>query len=99
METLYPRITTVLSDHKNLTYYQDAQKLNWRQAQWSLFLSEFDIKLVHISGTKMVQSDTLSQRPDFTLENDNDNEDITMLPKNFFYTPDQHRFTEQDSRI
>ena len=32
----------------------------------------------------MVQSDALSQRPDFILENDNDNEDITMLPKNIF---------------
>ena len=52
--------------------------------RWSLFLSEFNVKLVHISGTKMVQSDALSRRPDFTLENDNDNEDITMLPKNLF---------------
>ena len=52
---------TVLSDHKNLTYYWDAQKLNRRQAWWSLLLSEFDIKLVHISRIKMVQSDTLSQ--------------------------------------
>ena len=75
---------TVLSDHKNLTYYRDAQKLNRRQARWSLFLSDFDVKLVHISGTKMVQSDALSQRPDLTPENDNDNEDITMLPENLF---------------
>ena len=75
---------TVLSDHKNLTYYRDAQKSNRRQAQWSLFLSEFDVKLVHISRTKMVQSDALSRWPDFTLENDNDNEDITMLPENLF---------------
>ena len=49
-----PHMMTVLSDHKNLTYYQDARKINQRQAQWSLFLSEFDIKMVHISGTKMV---------------------------------------------
>ena len=45
-----PHMAIVLSDHKNLTYYQDARKLNQRQAQWSLFLSKFDIKLVHISG-------------------------------------------------
>ena len=42
------------------------------------------MKLVHISGTKMVQSDALSQQPNFTPENDNDNEDITMLPENLF---------------
>ena len=52
---------TVLSDHKNLTYYWDAWKLNRRQARWSLFLSEFNVKLVHISGTKMVQLDALSR--------------------------------------
>ena len=32
----------------------------------------------------MVQLDALSRRPDFTPENDNDNEDITMLPENLF---------------
>ena len=79
-----PHTMMVLSDHKNLTYYWDARKLNCRQAWWSLFLSEFDIKLVHISRTKMVQSDALSWWPDFTPENDNDNEDITMLPENLF---------------
>ena len=50
-----PHTMMVLSDHKNLTYYRDAQKLNCRQAWRSLFLSEFDVKLVHISGTKVVQ--------------------------------------------
>ena len=31
--------TTVLSDHKNLTFFRSAQKLNRQQARWSLFLS------------------------------------------------------------
>ena len=52
-----PHTTIVLSDHKNLTYYREAKKLNRRQAQWSLYLSEFDVKLVHTLGSKMVQSD------------------------------------------
>ena len=52
--------TVILSSHKNLTYYQEVRKLNCRQARWSLYLSEFDIKLVHTSGTKMLLSDTLS---------------------------------------
>jgi RNase H-like domain found in reverse transcriptase len=55
----------VYSDHKNLTYFQTAQKLNDRQAGWSLYLSGFDLKLIHLPGTKMVQSDTLSRRPDY----------------------------------
>uniref|UniRef100_A0A0W0G3N4 Reverse transcriptase RNase H-like domain-containing protein n=1 Tax=Moniliophthora roreri TaxID=221103 RepID=A0A0W0G3N4_MONRR len=37
----------VLSDHKNLTYFKTAQKLNRQQARWSLFLSEFDLGLIH----------------------------------------------------
>ena len=56
-----PHTTLILSDHKNLTYYQEAQKLNQRQAQWSLYLSEFDVKLVHTPGHKMIQSDALSR--------------------------------------
>ena len=79
-----PHTTMVLSDHKNLTYYREAKKLNRRQARWSLYLSEFDIKLVHTPGTKMVQSDALSRRPDHCPDEDNDNEDITVLPNDMF---------------
>ena len=32
----------------------------------------------------MIQSDALSQRPDYIPDEDNDNEDITMLPNNLF---------------
>ena len=74
----------IFSDHKNLTYYREARKLNRRQVRWSLYLSEFNIKLTHISGSKMIQSDALSQRLDFIPNEDNDNEDITMLPDNLF---------------
>ena len=31
--------TIIHSDHKNLTYFRTAQKLNQRQARWSLYLS------------------------------------------------------------
>ena len=77
-------MTIIFSDHKNLTYYCEARELNRRQAWWSLYLLEFNVKLTHILGSKMIQSDTLSQRPDFIPDEDNDNEDITMLPDNMF---------------
>ena len=32
----------------------------------------------------MIQSDNLSRRPDYILDNDTDNKDITMLPDNLF---------------
>ena len=76
--------TEVLSDHKNLTYFRKAQKLNRRQARWSLYLSEFDLKLTHTAGTKMGQSDALSRRTDHCPDEDHDNEDIIMLENDLF---------------
>ena len=76
--------TIIFSNHKNLTYFWEARKLNRWQAQWSLYLSEFDVKLVQISRIKMIQSDTLSCWPDFVPSEDTDNKDIIMLPKTLF---------------
>jgi hypothetical protein len=66
-------------DHQNLTYFQKAQKLSDRQARWSLFLLEFDIKLQHLPGNKMILSDTLSRRPDHCPEEDESKEEILLL--------------------
>ncbi|CAA7260325.1 unnamed protein product [Cyclocybe aegerita] len=79
-----PYDTMVFSDHQNLQYWKAPQDLNRRQARWHLYLSEFDLKLVHMPGTKMIQSNALSQHPDHCPEEDNDNEQITMLPAQVF---------------
>jgi hypothetical protein len=42
------------------------------------------MKLVHIPGSQMVQSDTLSWRADLHPDEDNDNEDMTLLPDELF---------------
>ena len=76
--------TTVHSDHQNLTFFKSAQKLNRQQARWALYLSEFNIKLIHLPGSKMIQSDTLSHQPDFIPEEDHDNENRILLPENMF---------------
>jgi RNase H-like domain found in reverse transcriptase/Integrase zinc binding domain/Reverse transcriptase (RNA-dependent DNA polymerase) len=75
---------TVYSDHKNLTYFQMAQKLNDRQARWLLYLSGFDLKLIHLPGTKMVQSDALSRQPDYRMDERMEEEDKVVLPDNLF---------------
>ena len=46
------------------------------------YLSEFDAKMVHTPGNKMVQLDTLSWWPDLCPDNDTDNENMIMLPDN-----------------
>ena len=79
-----PHTIVVLLDHKNLTYYHEAKKVTQRQARWSLYLSEFNVKLVHTPGSKMVQLDALSQQPDLCMDKDNDNEHIIMLPDSMF---------------
>ena len=87
MVTLYPRITPYnhcIIRPQEPDLLSRAKRLNRRQARWSLYLSEFDVKLVHTPGSKMVQSDTLSRRPDLCPDEDNDNEDIIMLPDNMF---------------
>jgi RNase H-like domain found in reverse transcriptase/Reverse transcriptase (RNA-dependent DNA polymerase)/Integrase zinc binding domain len=74
----------VYSDHKNLMYFQTAQKLNDRQARWSLYLSGFDLQLIHLPGTKMVQSDALSRTPDYGTDKWMEEEDKVVLPDNLF---------------
>jgi hypothetical protein len=76
--------TIVYSNHKNSTYFWTAQKLNDRQARWSLYLSGFDLKLIHLPGIKMVQSNALSRRPDYGTDEQIEEEDKVVLPDNLF---------------
>jgi RNase H-like domain found in reverse transcriptase/Reverse transcriptase (RNA-dependent DNA polymerase) len=76
-------MTLIHTDHWNLTYFWKAQKLSDRQARWSLFLSEFDIKLQHLPGNKVILSDALSRRPDHCPEENETKEEI-LLPDDLF---------------
>src|SRR5260370_40193485 len=51
-------------DHKNLSYFREAHKLNCHQARWSLYLSRFDFVLTHKPGTQMGRPDALSRQAD-----------------------------------
>jgi len=55
----------IWTDHKNLQYFMTSQKLNWRQARWALYLSQFNFTLKHIPGKSMEKVDKLSRRPDW----------------------------------
>ena len=52
-------------------------------ARWMLYLSEFDIKLIHIPGKKNIQADALSRRPDLCPEGTG-NENVVVLPEHLF---------------
>ena len=72
----------IFSDHKNLQYFMKNQKLNRRQARWSLELSEFNFNLIHKPGSSMICSDALSRRPDYDTGSD-DNDNITLLSPSY----------------
>ena len=43
---------TVISDHKNLTYFMQSCTLNHQQTHWSMFLADFNFKLDWLPGSK-----------------------------------------------
>src|SRR5258708_3738508 len=69
----------ILMDHWDLTYFQDAQKLNCWQAHWSLFLSCFNFSLHHQPGWLMGRPDALSWRSDHPPRKDH-KANTTLLP-------------------
>src|SRR5258707_8964060 len=71
------------TDHKNLSYFREAHKLNHCQAQWSLYLSRFDFVLTHKLGRQMGRPDALSRRVDHPRGVE-DNADCTLLTPEVF---------------
>ena len=68
-----------------------AQKLNRRQAKWALYLSRFNFVLKHVSGSKIGKADSLSRRPDWEVGVERDNEDETLVKKEWL----ENRRTEK----
>jgi hypothetical protein len=73
----------IWTDHKNLEYFQVAQKLNCQQAHWSLYLSHFDFTLYHKPGQSMGKPNTLSRRADHR-SGQGDNNNLTLLAPELF---------------
>jgi len=69
----------IWTDHKNLEYFIKVQKLNRRQARWTLYLSRFNFTLKHVPGSKMGKADSLSRRPDWEVGVERNNEDETLV--------------------
>jgi hypothetical protein len=73
---------TVWTDHANLQYYRQPQKVNRWVARGIHFMAEFPLELKHIAGRKN-RADPLSRRPDYN-DGSKDNEDMVMLPDHLF---------------
>src|SRR6266446_7013192 len=70
-------------DHKNLSYFREAHKLNHCQARWSPYLSRFDFVLTHKLGRQMGRPDALSRGVDHPRGVE-DNMDCTLLTLEVF---------------
>ena len=84
----------IWTDHKNLEYFMKAQKLNRRQARWSLYLSRFDFALKHVAGKSMGRADSLSRRVDWAKGVKRDNENQVMLKKEWLEVRAMERLVE-----
>ena len=76
-------IFEIWTDHKNLEYFRQSQRLTRRQARWSLFLSRFSFTLHHKPGSTQIRSDALSRREDHKPDGP-DNNDQIMLKDELF---------------
>jgi len=78
---------TIFSDHRNLLYQKKPEKMTQRLVRWSLFLSEFNFKIVYRSGSSNGKPDALSRRPDYIPPSiDSSSGDIpfsVLRPENF----------------
>jgi len=58
-----------------------AQKLNRKQARWSLYLSRFDFVLKHVAGKSIGRADSLSRKVDWAEGVERDNENWVILKR------------------
>ena len=63
----------IWTDHENLKYFRDPQKLNARQVRWYLMLQEYDFLLCHVPGKTNTKADILSRMFKYDVSEDNNN--------------------------
>lgn len=49
-----------------------------------LDISDYNLKLIHVSGKELASLDALSRRPDLIPKDNSDNDQITLLPESLF---------------
>jgi hypothetical protein len=73
----------IYNDHRNLTYFMQAQDLNRRQARWSLDLSRFQFTMHHRPGKSSGKPDALSRRIDHKEGVKDNTNQILLTPEAF----------------
>ena len=78
-----PHEIIVHTDHVNLQYWKEPQKINRRIAREVVELSEYNTKLKNIPGRENGRANMLSRRPDYD-QGEEDNQDVVVLPEEIF---------------
>ena len=73
----------VHTDHANLMYWCQPQKISRRITRQVLELEEYNIKLLHVPRKNNSCADALPRRPDYD-QGVTDNQNVTVLPDKLF---------------
>ena len=73
----------VYTDHANLRYYREPCKIGPRIAGYLPELAQYNILLEYKPGATN-RADALSHHPDYEVEGNPENEDVTVLPDKYF---------------
>ena len=93
-----PHKIKVFSDHMNLQYWRDLQKISRRVACEVLELADYDIEIHHLKGSANRQADVLSRQPDFD-QGEGDNEGVVVLPDALFARSARPEEEEQNEDV
>jgi hypothetical protein len=77
-----PFKVTVITDHLNLKYYQEARKINRHMARYTPHMGDYNLQLVHKLGVTN-KVDLLSRRPNYD-QGKEDNGEVLVLPPHLF---------------
>ena len=75
----------IWTDHQNLQYFRQPQKVNRRQARWITQLANYHFTLHHKPGNEHTKPDFLSRPPSLD-KGENDNKNTVLLPPQHFHT-------------
>ena len=78
-----PHKVIVRTDHNNLRYWRDPQKISRRIAREVLELADYDVEIHHLQGKENGRADALSRREDHDT-GERDNENVVVLPDRLF---------------
>ena len=90
-----PHKVIVRTDHKNLRYWRDPQKISRQIAREVLELADYDIEIHHLQGKENGRADALSRREDHDM-GERDNENVVVLPDHLFVRTTRTTRTTQD---